>query len=461
MEVTPVTFRTYRAIFMRTSVPKAIPHLVMDFCTRHGLHSKLAMVFMIYAMVFTLIYPTLAGAMAGYKANVVAFVNTTNGNLVPFASMDYAFFVIHDGERIGQGGDYLVTDSAVPDAFSSGQPTVFKTSIGTTKCFSTRAPGYQAEDCYVQSNVSSYVSKYGLNGKSNVNSTFMGIDLAPPVLNISTFYLSSDASTNALLLTPKQNTAATTTTKPAFADVAQLRWAYANTTYTRAAISERGTCQAVPNYQWGFAFVQLFVVLVLSVVWSVGIYAMWLSAHSTMKRRGRTHVAGDHVAVLELADAMRSQGVHDTHTDTYEGKAKGDVTTTASTTSVQTTPAFTEEALRHRVTVELRGGSISYAAPLLSHGEAAREWGGVPTWLNRHKWSILGMLVCIGASVTSAVMLARDIMILIPLPLQLGTALYIGSTRGSRAVVLYWAILLFGIIPQVVAIVLLVTYRKG
>ena len=80
----------------------------------------------------------------------------------------------------------------------------------------------------------------------------MGIDLAPPVLNISTFYLSSDASTNALLLTPKQNTAATTTTKPAFADVAQLRWAYANTTYTRAAISERGTCQAVPNYQWGF-----------------------------------------------------------------------------------------------------------------------------------------------------------------------------------------------------------------
>ena len=101
MEVTPVTFGTYRTVFLPNGgLLLAILFTIRDFVTRHGLHSKIAMIFMIYTMILTFIYPTLASAMTGYSANVEAFVNTTAGEYVPFGSFGVAYFVIHDGWRI-------------------------------------------------------------------------------------------------------------------------------------------------------------------------------------------------------------------------------------------------------------------------------------------------------------------------------------------------------------------------
>lgn len=111
MEVTPVTFGTYRTVFLPNGgLFFAILFTIRDFVTRRGLHSKIAMIFMIYTMVFTFMYPTLASAMTGYSANVEAFVNTTAGEYVPLGSFGFAYFVIHDGWRIeGLQGDHLVT----------------------------------------------------------------------------------------------------------------------------------------------------------------------------------------------------------------------------------------------------------------------------------------------------------------------------------------------------------------
>jgi hypothetical protein len=113
MEVTPVTFGTYRTIFLPGSgLLLAILCTIRDFVTRHGLHSKIAMVFMIYTMIFTFIYPTLASAMTGYSANVEAFVNTTQGEYVPLNSFSLAYFIIHDAWRIPDlnlEGDHIIT----------------------------------------------------------------------------------------------------------------------------------------------------------------------------------------------------------------------------------------------------------------------------------------------------------------------------------------------------------------
>jgi len=111
MEVTPVTFGTYRTVFLPNGgLFFAILSTIRDFVTRHGLHSKIAMIFMIYTMIFTFIYPTLASAMTGYSANVEAFINSTAGEYVPFGSFGFAYFVIHDGWRIDElQGDHLVT----------------------------------------------------------------------------------------------------------------------------------------------------------------------------------------------------------------------------------------------------------------------------------------------------------------------------------------------------------------
>jgi len=111
MQVTPVTFGTYRTIFLPNGgLFLATLHTIRDFVARHGLHSKIAMVFMVYTMIFTFVYPTLASAMTGYSANVAPFINTTEGEYVPFGSFQFASFIIHDGWRIpGRDGGHIVT----------------------------------------------------------------------------------------------------------------------------------------------------------------------------------------------------------------------------------------------------------------------------------------------------------------------------------------------------------------
>jgi hypothetical protein len=110
MEVSPVTFATFRTIFLPDgSLIIAIPRLIRDFTRRHGLHSKVAMVFMVLTMVLTLAFLSLASAMTGYDGNLDAYVNTTNNVYVPFGSFGFATYVIHDGWRIDKGGEYIVS----------------------------------------------------------------------------------------------------------------------------------------------------------------------------------------------------------------------------------------------------------------------------------------------------------------------------------------------------------------
>lgn len=112
MEVTPVTFRTYRTVFLQDqSLIFAIPRMVKDFTRRHGLHSKVAMVFMVMTMVFILAFPTFGSAMTGYSGNVKAFVADANSQLIPFEDFSFALYNIHNGWKINRGGEYIVASA--------------------------------------------------------------------------------------------------------------------------------------------------------------------------------------------------------------------------------------------------------------------------------------------------------------------------------------------------------------
>lgn len=114
MEVAPVTFRTFRTVFLQNeALFTAIPRMVRDFTSRRPLHSTTAMVFMIMTMAFILAFPTLGSAMTGYSANVEAFVTAKNNQLVRFQEFLYAYYIIHDGSRIGKSDGYIVTDRSL------------------------------------------------------------------------------------------------------------------------------------------------------------------------------------------------------------------------------------------------------------------------------------------------------------------------------------------------------------
>ncbi|KAI4667136.1 uncharacterized protein J4E79_001820 [Alternaria viburni] len=135
---------------------------------------------------------------------------------------------------------------------------------------------------------------------------------------------------------------------------------------------------------------------------------MWLRAYMVMQKRGREkeNVAGEYKAVLELASTMREQ-------TTGLVSEEGDEVLTV-----------TEAKLRRRIEKDLRGGSISYAAPLVLQNKKTRQLD-IRVWVESHKLSILAMIACILATLFSAISLPRNGIFLIPLPLELILALCI------------------------------------
>ena len=82
---------------------------------------------------------------------------------------------------------------------------------------------------------------------------------------------------------------------------------YQNTTYTFAYIQGNGQCAQSdpPSYQWGFSFLLLFITSLLTAVWSVGMYIMWLDAHLNSRYNRARRQLGSYRAVLDLAKAFR------------------------------------------------------------------------------------------------------------------------------------------------------------
>ncbi|KAI0398653.1 hypothetical protein F4802DRAFT_226202 [Xylaria palmicola] len=89
MTIQPITFATYRIIFTESepSISSTV-RLLHDFIRYKGLASKLASGFLIYSIVFSLAFPTTAGAATGYVPLNEAFILDVEGNLVPFSSFE-------------------------------------------------------------------------------------------------------------------------------------------------------------------------------------------------------------------------------------------------------------------------------------------------------------------------------------------------------------------------------------
>lgn len=77
--------------------------------------------------------------------------------------------------------------------------------------------------------------------------------------------------------------------------------------YDGGWLSDHASCQPkVSTYQWGFSFLLTFIVCVLTTVWSIGMYAMWMDTHqnSRVDRSGR-ELGGMFRSVMDLAIAIR------------------------------------------------------------------------------------------------------------------------------------------------------------
>lgn len=192
--------------------------------------------------------------------------------------------------------------------------------------------------------------------------------------------------------------------------------------------------RSAQTYQWGFSFVQLNLMIILLLIWSVGTCLMWLQSQLTMEARGRKEVAGVHKAVLELAESMALQ------LRKSEEEEDGTIVT------------LSESRLHGRIERHLNGGSISYDTPLLlTMAYPHDKLGALKAILKEEVGWILVCLLYVGLTLVSAMLL--DLFkfgLFSGFSAAFGLAAVMGTTGKSRAILLSWHILLFCVLPMVI-----------
>lgn len=246
------------------------------------------------------------------------------------------------------------------------------------------------------------VEKYGflaLNSTGHLNDidTDWGLNasetitLPPPALNISAFYMSPAAPFfGRTWVNPR------TKTRPFASESAAhtMIRGTTNTTYSLDYMQQHGSCQPqevssppafahkpgsylgtenVQTYEWGFSFVQVFVDVVLLMVWSLGTLFIWLKSHLSLTREKTSLVPSRYQAALGLASCLA-----------------GDISTGEKRPSVR--------ELNRYVAADLNGGRLTFWSKEPVAG--FQLWKELVGWARNNVWLSVGVLVLVVATAT-------------------------------------------------------------
>ncbi|WXC57974.1 hypothetical protein SNK03_003875 [Fusarium graminearum] len=296
--IRPATYKTVwlMRFYQDTSLLSSM-HLFVEFF-RHGLASKAATWIMAMTLSFILAFPTIAGSMTGYTALNNAYITTSGNRLFPFDSVKPVAYVIHDGGRTAD----LTDNYIVP----------WVSGILTIQCHG-----------------SADVQQYGFNapdnktaGNRNKSTTFRGEALHWPPLNISAYFLPdrfywSSASIDEV-----------TVGNNPYGDSKNILFLVDKDMYNSTELKSNGICQpikdkvrsssitihranktqnSVQKYQWGFSFLQLYVVVILLALWSIGMGVLWKVSHDMLESNHREVASGNWKGLLDLAETIRMQ----------------------------------------------------------------------------------------------------------------------------------------------------------
>ena len=77
-----------------------------------------------------------------------------------------------------------------------------------------------------------------------------------------------------------------------------------NETFDTTYIQENGSCQSTNTYRWGFSFLLLWISMLLTAIWTLGMHILWLDAYFGSHYDCIHRTMGTHRAVLDFASAM-------------------------------------------------------------------------------------------------------------------------------------------------------------
>lgn len=122
----------------------------------------------------------------------------------------------------------------------------------------------------------------------------------PPTLNITAFYIPDGDFTYSI----------GNGTADWYRNSTQMVFASDNITYSRDYMLSYGSCapELPTTYKWGFSFLALWIFMLASAVWAIGMYALWLDAylHSRLDRQPANKlVGGNYKVALDLAKDIK------------------------------------------------------------------------------------------------------------------------------------------------------------
>ncbi|KAI1118895.1 hypothetical protein F5Y14DRAFT_398091 [Nemania sp. NC0429] len=296
MDTTPMTYTTFTTLFIEHGPSFTSAYrLIRDFMLYRRLKSKIATTWIILSILFVFAWPTLVAAMSGYSPETGAYVTDIKGNFVPYNEFQLLAYVIHDGNRIN-----LTTSFPVLYGFSSSFPSVnilismanyspkFPQGQWHQSCYYDKS---SEQDCDLVSDISDYVLAYGFNGRSRNVSQWRGQTLQQNSLDIEPFTVSEQVLTS---LHRRQNFS------PA--------WWFESNVYTLQNLQDNGACKTLgESFQWGFSYIQLFIVLLTLAIWTDGMCLLRHHTHRFQPLRGQPERPRGVRPLLLLAEAIEGQ----------------------------------------------------------------------------------------------------------------------------------------------------------
>ncbi|KAF4966334.1 hypothetical protein FSARC_5962 [Fusarium sarcochroum] len=240
---------------------------------KRGLASRMASIIAIGTILFILGFPTFASSMTGYTPFQAAYINGSTGSLIGFSEVYPLAYIIHDGNRSdGLDIDYLV-------------PWI------------------------------DYILEYGFGNeidKSENQTKFRGETIDGQPLNISAFYLPDQPFYWNLTREIWGGSGSDAYDNP-YNNSDKLTFILGDSIYNLTDMEESGFCQpvrkkgAIQEYQWGFSFLQLFVMTITLFLWTIGLLTLWLKARLTLKLNHRKAAPGGWKSLLEFTAAINRE----------------------------------------------------------------------------------------------------------------------------------------------------------
>ncbi|KAK3984583.1 hypothetical protein QBC44DRAFT_385662 [Cladorrhinum sp. PSN332] len=287
--------------------------------------------------------------------------------LIPFTAFRAVGYIIHDGNRVNGTVNEIVTYDSTQRSLSG--PLLFANDKRRYRLQNSKQSARMQD-------VARYVEEYGFDGlyeASNATkdlyniynlTNFGGRTVRGPVLNISAVYLDGDGGEGFLGSEPQAN-------KRSF--LSNIKFVSDKDTYLYSLdeITNSGRCQPVSDvYQWGFSFIQLHILALALVIWTVGIWIMRLRSRAQRPVSEYGKAPRGLRCLLHMASAVAK-----------------DLTEAGIEIN-----QLSDDELNAHIRKGLNGGKISFL-PAPTRTSKTGVWQMLKAWIKKSKWWLVSGLL--------------------------------------------------------------------